>query len=546
MNELHGHELRQAFEAATRCLEQYRDTINALNVFPVPDGDTGTNMLLTMRSAMEQSAPAHTTAVAAIAAGMADGAFWGARGNSGVILSQFFKGFAEGLRDKETCGGADLARAFNLATELAYKSVGNPVEGTMLTVIRSLSLAAQEKLDQGDDDTRSLWETAFLASREALHRTPSQLPVLQEAGVVDAGGMGIVVILGGALGHLTGQDEDQIDLGMEGPLYTLQAPVSVPNIDSDYLSTTEGALWGYCTQFLIEGQGLDLEQIRERFTAMNDSAVVVGDDRYVRVHIHALDPGPALSYGVSLGEMSQIKLENMNQQNREFVSGHRARQEGPALAVVAVAPGEGLARLFRENGCAAVVSGGQTMNPSTLQLLEAAQVAGAWDVIILPNNKNIVAAAEQVAGVENGRLHVVPSCTVPQGVAALLAFNPEEPLEQNLKAMREVLGTVTTVEVTQAVRATTVGGVKVSTGQYLGLLEEQLAAAEESPEMALRSALAQAGLSNDQVVTVYWGADTSQEQAEAVRHALEDQTPGIQVDLLYGGQPHYHYLASVE
>ena len=546
MNELHGHELRQAFEAATRCLEQYRDTINALNVFPVPDGDTGTNMLLTMRSAMEQSAPAHTTAVAAIAAGMADGAFWGARGNSGVILSQFFKGFAEGLRDNETCGGADLARAFNLATELAYKSVGNPVEGTMLTVIRSLSLAAQEKLDQSDDDTRSLWETAFLASREALHRTPSQLPVLQEAGVVDAGGMGIVVILGGALGHLTGQDEDQIDLGMEGPLYTLQAPVSVPNIDSDYLSTTEEALWGYCTQFLIEGQDLDLEQIRERFTAMNDSAVVVGDDRYVRVHIHALDPGPALSYGVSLGEMSQIKLENMNQQNREFVSGHRARQEGPALAVVAVAPGEGLARLFRENGCAAVVSGGQTMNPSTLQLLEAAQVAGAGDVIILPNNKNIVAAAEQVAGVENGRLHVVPSCTVPQGVAALLAFNPEEPLEQNLKAMREVLGTVTTVEVTQAVRATTVGGVKVSTGQYLGLLEEQLAAAGESPEMALWSALAQAGLSNDQVVTVYWGADTSQEQAEAVRHALEEQTPGIQVDLVYGGQPHYHYLASVE
>ena len=545
MNELHGHELRQAFEAATRCLEQYRDTINALNVFPVPDGDTGTNMLLTMRSAMGQSAPAHTTAVAAIAAGMADGAFWGARGNSGVILSQFVKGFAEGLRDKETCGGDDLARAFNLATELAYKSVGNPVEGTMLTVIRSLSLAAQEKLDQGDDDTRSLWETAFLASREALHRTPSQLPVLQEAGVVDAGGMGVVVILGGALGHLTGQDEDQIDLGMEGPLYT-QAPVSVPKIDSDYLSTTEGALWGYCTQFLIEGQVQDLEQIRERFTAMNDSAVVVGDDWYVRVHIHALDPGPALSYGVSLGEMSQIKLENMNQQNREFVSGHRARQEGPALAVVAVAPGEGLARLFRENGCAAVVSGGQTMNPSTLQLLEAAQVAGAGDVIILPNNKNIVAAAEQVAGVGNGRLHVIPSCTVPQGVAALLAFNPEEPLEQNLKAMREVLGTVTTVEVTQAVRATTVGGVKVSTGQYLGLLEEQLAAAGESPEMALRSALAQAGLSNDQVVTVYWGADTSQEQAEAVQHALEEQTPGIQVDLVYGGQPHYHYLASVE
>ena len=544
MNQLDADDLRQAFLAATRCLEDYRDVINALNVFPVPDGDTGTNMLLTLRSATERFEQSPATTVADVAAEIADGAFWGARGNSGVILSQFFKGFAEGLRGNETCGGADLTRVFHLATEAAYKSVGHPVEGTMLTVIRSLSQAAQEKLAQGEDDARSLWETAFLASKEALYRTPSQLSVLREAGVVDAGGMGIVVIVGGALSYLSGQD--QVDLGVEGYVDVSQIPASVAKVDSDYLDTTEEALWGYCTQFLIAGQGLEPEEVRERFTEMADSAVVVGDDRYVRVHIHAPDPGPALSYGVSLGDISEINIENMNQQNREFVAGHRSREEAPALAVVAVAPGEGLTRLFRENGCATVVSGGQTMNPSILQLRDAAQVAGAQDVIILPNNKNIVAAAEQAASVENSHLHVVPSRTVPQGVAALLAFNPEETLEHNLKAMHQVLDGVVTVEVTQAIRATTLGGVSVAAGQYLGLLDGELAAVGETPEMALHSGLAQVGLASDQVVTLYWGADTPQEQAETEVRQLEEQVPGIQVDLVYGGQPHYHYLASVE
>ncbi len=270
MRELHSHDLRQAFAAATHCLERYRDAINLLNVFPVPDGDTGTNMLLTLRSAMESGDLSSATSVGEVAARVADGAFWGARGNSGVILSQFFKGFAEGVRGKETCGGADLVRAFNLANEAAFKAVGRPVEGTMLTVIRALARAAQEDLARGEDDPLCLWRMAFLGSREALALTPSQLPVLREAGVVDAGGMGIVVIMGGALGCLAGQAVDELDLEIEGHLHAPLAPAQGGKIDRDYLDATETALWGYCTQFLIEGQGLDLELIRQRFTQKAD------------------------------------------------------------------------------------------------------------------------------------------------------------------------------------------------------------------------------------------------------------------------------------
>jgi DAK2 domain fusion protein YloV len=559
---LHGPDLRQAFGAATRCLERYRDTLNALNVFPVPDGDTGTNMLLTMRSALDKCEAAcegvwpGIATVSDVADGMANGAFWGARGNSGVILSQFFKGLADGLKGKEVCSGADLTQAFALATEAAYKAVGKPVEGTMLTVIRSLSEATQERLAQGEVNALALWETAFHASREALYRTPLQLPVLREAGVVDAGGMGVVVLVGGAFCCLSRQDESQVDLGLED---YVSVPTTPPlqrgargdfslqtRLHSDYLDSTEEVQWGYCTQFLIAGQGLDPEHIREKFTAMADSSVVVGDEKYIRVHVHAPDPGPAISYGASLGQLSQIKIENMDHQNQEFVAGHRSREEAPTLAVVAVTPGKGLERLFRENGCAAVVNGGQTRNPSISQLLQAAKVTGAREVIILPNNKNIVVAAEQAASLENSHLHVVPSHTIPQGVAALLAFNPEETWEHNLKVMQEAIAHVVTIEVTQAVRSTSLGGIEVTAGQYIGLLEGQFATVGETAEMALQSALTQIGLSQEQVVTLYWGADTRQEQVEAMRRVLEGQAPGIQVDVVYGGQPHYQYLASVE
>ena len=549
MGALQGSDLRRAFAEATRCLERYRDAINALNVFPVPDGDTGTNMLLTMRSALEKCTESPGLSASEAVSGLADGAFWGARGNSGVILSQLFRGLAEALKGENMCDGPALVRGLDLAANAAYQSVAQPVEGTMLTVLRAASMAAQDRLQsQPAADVLSLWESAFHSATDALYLTPSQLLILKEAGVVDAGGMGIVVIMGSALCSLTGQDQDLVDQAVAACCVEPSAVgAKGASIDSDYLDSTLESQWGYCIQFLISGPGLAVERVRQGMGAeLAESAVVVGDGRYVRVHVHAPDPGPALSYGTSLGEIYQIEIENMSQQNSDFVAGHRARARGAVkLALVAVALGQGLAELFRDGGCAGVINGGQTMNPSIGQILQAVNATGAGDIIVLPNNPNVVATAEQSAGA-NPSLHVVPSLTIPQGVAAMLAFNPEDPLENNLRAMKAVLSAVVTIEVTRAVRSSTIGGVSVDAGQYIGLLEGELATSGDTPEDALKAALGQVFNSADQVITLYRGAEALPEAAEDLRRQLEGDIPGVQVDLVFGGQPHYHYLASVE
>ena len=542
MPHLTADDLRQAFAAATQALELHREAINALNVFPVPDGDTGTNMLLTMRSAMEKCPQSADSALSEVAGGLVDGAFWGARGNSGVILSQFLKGFAQAFAEVEVCQTTDLARAFSLATDAAYLAVGKPVEGTMLTVIRSLSTSAQE---QGDvDDPRVLWEKAFQAGQEALDRTPEQLPVLREAGVVDAGGMGVVVIMGGALSQMMGHDDEQVALAVARG-YTGSDAGRGTGIDAHYLDSMSETQWGYCTQFVISGDGLLPDSIREQFVAMSESAVVVGDVRIVRVHVHALDPGPALTLGSSLGQLNQIDIQNMSQQNKDFASGQAQAATSGGLAVIAVSCGDGLDSLFREVGCAVVVSGGQTMNPSVRDILEAVESAGGDDTIILPNNKNVVAAAKQAAEAKMG-IHVVPSNTMPQGVAAMLAFNPEESVENNLESMTAAIADIVTIEVTKAVRSTTSGDVKVATGQYISLLEGEIVLAGDTAEQVLESALSQSGLSYGHIVTLYLGEDADLEGAKGVSQRLQLEYPGIQVDLIEGGQPHYHYLASVE
>ncbi|MCH7606718.1 MAG: DAK2 domain-containing protein, partial [Chloroflexi bacterium] len=435
MKFLNGNELRRAFTAATSCLERYRDAINALNVFPVPDGDTGTNMLLTMRSAMEQCPKSSGASAGEVASGLADGAFWGARGNSGVILSQLFRGFADAINEEDVCDVAGLRRAFSLGAEAAYRSVSQPVEGTMLTVMRAASEAVgKPAVDENKADILSVWETAFRSATDAHFDTPSQLPILKEAGVVDAGGLGVVVILGGALCSLTGREWDLVDDAVAAccvePVGTGGAQ---PSIDSNFLDTSLESTWGYCIQYVIDGAGPAVDQVRAGIGQdLDQSAVIVGDGRYVRVHVHALDPGSALTFGGSFGQLEQIKVENMGQQNSQFVAGHQSvKTTQAALVVVAVAQGAGLARLFLDTGCAGVIDGGQTMNPSVGQILEAAKSTGSQDVIVLPNNPNIVATARQSAGA-NPNLHVVPSKTVPQGVAALLAFSPESTLEHNL------------------------------------------------------------------------------------------------------------------
>ena len=461
-----------------------------------------------------------------------------------MILSQFLKGFAEALEEKQVCRAADLARAFSLASDAAYQAVGQPVEGTMLTVIRSLSLESQECQEGGGEGPRDLWEKAFRAGQEALDRTPEQLPVLREAGVVDAGGMGVVVIMGGALAHLNGTGDEQVAMAVARG-YTGSDASRTAGLDAHYLDSVSQIQWGYCIQFVITGEDLAAESIRHQFVEISESAVVVGGGRSVRVHVHAPDPGPALSLGTSLGQLNQIDIQNMNQQNREFAAGLSTAVFGGELAVVAVASGDGLDALFREVGCAVVVSGGQTMNPSVRDILEAVESAGAKHTIILPNNKNVIATAEQVVKAKNG-VYVVPSDSVPRGVAAMLAFNPEESAENNLASMNSALAGIVAIEVTKAVRPATVDKLKVAAGQYIGLLEGKIVAAGEVPEQVLESALALAGMSPSHVVTLYLGAAADRDDAEALSQRLEQRHPGIQVDLVDGGQPHYHYLASVE
>ena len=552
MSDLSGGDLRQAFVAATQSLERYRDAVNALNVFPVPDGDTGTNMLLTIRSALEKCPDGDAASAAEVSSGLAEGAFWGARGNSGVILSQLFRGLADALRDAETCSSPDLARGLTLAADAAYGSVAQPVEGTMLTVLRSTSVSVQESLERGESaEPRTLWEQAFRSAVEAVYRTPSQMRTLQEAGVVDAGGMGVAVIIGGALCQLTAGEQSVLDDAVAAactePVLNTGRGGTSSGIDQDFLDSTLESQWGYCIQFLIEGQELALEDIRKHFgTEWSDSAVVVGDARLARVHLHSEDPGPALSYGASLGDLHEIKIENMGRQNQEFVRrGQQGQAEPAGLAVVAVVQGQGLTQLFKDAGCSMVINGGQTMNPSVGQFLEAAQATGAAEIIVLPNNPNVEATALQSAGADP-RVNVVAARTVPQGVSALLAFNPEEPLERNLTSMGDALDGVATIEVTQAVRSTSIEGTKVENGQFIALLEGDLASVAESPEDALKTALNGVLNSADQIVTLYRGEDASAEDAEDISRHLAERMPGLDVELVYGGQPHYHYLASVE
>ena len=549
MDQLRGHELKQAFSDATGCLEEYRDAINALNVFPVPDGDTGTNMLLTMRAAVqavEDTFPNdHNLSIASVSSALAKGAFFGARGNSGVILSQFMKGFSDALDGKEILTASDLEHAFSSASTGAYSSVGNPVEGTMLSVIRG----ASEAIQAGYHGIDELWSVAYEAAQDALEQTPEQLPVLKEAGVVDAGGLGVVILIGGILRSISKIGNSAANASVDlSELARFHGTIK-DGINSSYLRATVEQEWGFCTQFIIsrvDGQNLDLNQVRSHFQQTALSTVVVGDEQNVRVHIHVEDTDPALGYAESLGSVSEIKIEDMNSQNAEFASNSPVRpSDGVKLALLPVAEGEGLLRLFLDSGCAGVVEGGQTMNPSVQQILDAAHATRALDVIVLPNNGNVVLAAEQAAASDSS-VHVVPTKSVPQGVTALLAFNPETPWQENIEAMTAALDEVTSIEVAAAVRGATISGIAVIKGQYIGLLEGQLVASEETSEQALKSVLNLVGLSSNSIVSIYFGSARTLSDAQAIASELENEYPGIQVDIIEGGQFHQEYLASVE
>lgn len=537
-----GQELRDMFAAGSSWLEKSVPDINAINVFPVPDGDTGTNMFLTMRSTMEEADRAPLNNVAAVVKAMAQGALMGARGNSGVILSQFFRGLAKGLAEKESITGSDWALALSEASRTAYKGLSQPVEGTMLTVIRDASTAAEVAAQTDPDDLTIVAEAAVEAAKDSVAKTPLLLPVLREAGVVDAGGQGVYILLEGALRYLRGEMEE---MQYRSPqMVTADLPLS--STAAELIAEPEEP-YGYCTNFLLEGQKLNLDKIRKKLEDKGESLVVVGDEATVRVHIHTYDPGSVIRYATSLGTLHQLQVQNMDDQHVGFVEMQRGKLPASDIAVVAVASGNGVREVLRSLGVAAVVPGGQTMNPSVQEILQAVESVPSQKVVLLPNNKNIIPTAFQVQPLTSKEVAVVPTRTFPQGVAALIAFNYEDSLQKNAEAMEEAIATVKTVEVTNAVRDTQMKGLKVSKGQAIAIVDdEELVAAGDSMAEVVFEALDKAGVESAEVVTMYYGADVEVAQAEQIIQELRNKHPDKQVEIVSGGQPHYGYIVSLE
>jgi len=524
-----GQDMVGMFNAAVLWLERSAEEIDSLNVFPVPDGDTGTNMLLTMRSAILEALRFPNESASSVARALARGALMGARGNSGVILSQILRGLASTLDEKECLEGSDLVSGLMSGSNLAYKAVSCPVEGTILTVIKEASAAAEGA--SADNDLYSIIEAVVSEAKDSVARTPSLLPVLREAGVVDAGGLGLYVIFEGFLRYLRGE------MG-EGGEIPERISMEFPKV------VTEERVYGYCTEFMIQGQNLSLDEIRDRLEAIGESVLVVGDENMVRVHVHTLDPGAAIGCATSLGTLHQVKVENMDEQHEEFLAMKRAT--AVEIAIVAVVSGDGLMEVFQSLGATAVVPGGQTMNPSTGELLKVVASVPSNRVIILPNNANIVLGAEQVKGLSAKRVEIVPAETIPQGVAALLAFNYEADLEANVAAMNKAISTVKTVEVTTAVRAAKIGDLVMEEGQAIAFLDGEAVAVGDRIPQLVNEVLDRIDVAGSEIVTIYYGADTEASEAEGIAEALRRKYPNIEVEAIYGGQPHYNYVVSVE
>ncbi len=535
-NGIDGQEFKHLVKAGLAWLRRHQATINALNVYPVPDGDTGTNMVLTMQSAWEEIADSPERNIGLLAHKVAQGALMGARGNSGVILSQIWRGFARSLDQKPVYHAADLAAAFDEAADTAYQGVTKPVEGTILTVARAVADAAARAVKDTSDLTR-VQEHVVFAAHEAVALTPSLLPVLAEAGVVDAGGQGLLVLLEGMLHSMRGEMiADDAELAEVGDL-----------VASAFGPGQAG--YGYDVQFLLRGEGLDIDAIRATIAEMGECPLVVGDADVVKVHVHVPDPGVPISYGAGLGSLQDVVVEDMEAQTRDFLAkpgSTPAADEDRKIDVVAVVMGEGLTLLFESLGVGAIVQGGQTMNPSTQDLLDAVESLPASSVILLPNNKNVVLAAQQARDHSQKDVAVVPTRSIPEGIAALLALNRQADLDMNVKAMKRAVKDVETGKVTFATRSAKINDVEVTGGQLIGLHGDELKVSGESPGEVVRNLLKEIGTEDREIVTLYYGDQVTEAEANALAQALSHEWPDLEMEVVFGGQPNYHYFVSVE
>ncbi len=538
--------LEKMFIHGTALLEENKATVDALNVFPVPDGDTGTNMSLTMKNAVaELSGKQHKT-VGDVSKAISKGSLMGARGNSGVILSQIFRGFAQSCEELETLTVKQLAEAFEASAKTAYKAVLKPVEGTILTVIRTIGERAIE-LSEERLSFNTFFEEILSSGERALANTPNQLPQLKQAGVVDAGGKGLLYILYGFYEVLCGRPVSELSIADQHAYKPLPAQAHV---------ATEDINFTYCTEFIVRGENLADAPLKEDIIDMGDSMVYVPDDDLIKVHIHTNDPGDVMQKALKYGELIKIKIENMKEQHGTILGDHYYNQvQGEVsvkaekrvkVAVVAVAMGDGMADILKDLGVEYIIRGGQTMNPSTADIQAAIESVNAEQVIVMPNNSNIIMAANQSAELTDLDVHVLPTKSVLQCISAMIDYDPEESAEDNISAMEASMEAVKSIDITYAVRDTEIGDVKIKQGDYLAILNGEIVSSEGDIDAVVMQAVAKAIEPISEFVSIYYGEDITEAEANAMAAKIERDYPDVEVEVFSGQQPVYRYLISVE
>ena len=560
-------QLKNAFLAGANNLNAKKEWINELNVFPVPDGDTGTNMTMTIMSAAREVAAISAPTLENVAKAMASGSLRGARGNSGVILSQLIRGFTKEIREHADEAGVDnliMARAFSRAVETAYKAVMKPKEGTILTVAKGMADRITE-LSVTDEDLITLLEKVVAYGDEVLAKTPEMLPVLKEAGVVDSGGQGLMTVVKGALASLKGE-EVVLDLGDQG---AAKAEAPTERKSRGEISTAD-IKFGYCTEFMVNGDheftDEEVDSLRAWLGGVGDSIVCFSDENIIKVHVHTNHPGEAFEKGLTMGYLSKMKVDNMRLEHHEVliedasrIAEEKKEEAAPAATpekpaepakeygFISVSAGDGLTEIFHGIGVDYVIEGGQTMNPSTEDILNACDQVNAETIFVLPNNKNIILAANQAKDIiEDKTIIVVPTKTIPQGITAMISFSPDMNPEENLEAMKDASQCVRTGEITYAVRNTTIDGHAIEKDDIMALGDDGLLAVAKEKGQAVLEALKAMVNDESEIITIYYGQDIPEEEAETLAARIRKAYPQVETELQYGGQPIYYYFLSVE
>lgn len=540
---LDGNLLKKAFTGSAKCLEDNKEEINSLNVFPVPDGDTGTNMSLTMRSALKQGLTVEENSASKVALATSQGSLMGARGNSGVILSQIFRGFAVGLDGKDTIDTKALAEGLKQAADTAYKAVMKPTEGTILTVARECGEYALT-IYKTEKDILQFLEKVIAHGNIVLDKTPDMLPVLKQAGVVDAGGKGYICVLLGAYNALAGIEASYEEAEQEETKF--QEVVEHKHLKMEEIK------YGYCTEFMIDTDYSDLDSFRDQLAVQGDSLMVVGGEGLIKVHIHTNNPGVALEKALAIGQLKDIKIDNMRIQNQEVLlkaeleEKAKSKKEKKKYSFVAISIGEGIDEVFKGLNVDVLVSGGQTMNPSTEDILNAIEDANGENVFILPNNGNIILAAEQARELSDKNIIVIPTKTIPQGISALLTFNEESSPDENKATMMEAISYVRTGEVTYSVRDTEFNNTKIKKDDIIGIAEGDIVSnGKDINEVSIK--LLEKMIDEDiSLITIIYGLDLEESKADELEEYLSDKYEDMDIEVVYGGQPLYYYIFSLE